>query len=478
MTTTEQKTTGAELKNEKDALHFVSLGNNLEYVPRKLMTARVCQAAFKNQPYSRTYAYIPESHRTFEMFLKASPDYGSETRDFAECHLQAEWGISVSAFVALRKKGTLPHFKKDTPKNVVDACYINAFNENAGVFTSMPKDLIPKILKNPLNVGKIVRYSPSNGSYSTRDPWKGAAMIKLIDEDFISPAIVKDIQEKLEVEAKNGSHYFFDVPERYVTNTLYKLFLEKSPTSLESIPQNRITEEMCDIAVKKDGRALKSVPQEWKSKFYTDVAKSGKGLNTIPEEDRTERICALAVETEAREFQYVPEDKRSYALCLQAIDNNAEMAEFVPLENFDQEMIVRLIISIFRNNWENSYYLNDIASWRKEEGQKEPLLSTIFNHFFNEQEDTYKRAEELREIMHEVISREGKLYFAAMNFSGENDVNTGHSRFTSGDWKKFFKDSVRFEHAITAARADIETITGFKQDVQEKVWKEFLQNNK
>lgn len=478
MTNSEQKTAGAELKNEKDALHFVSLGHNLEYVPRKLMTARVCQAAFKQQPYSRTFSYVPEKHRTFEMFLKASPDYGTETRDFAECHLQVEWGISVSAFVALKKKSKLPHFKNNTPKNVIDACYIKAFNEDAGVFTSMPKDLIPKILKNPLNVNKIVRYSPCNDSYSRSNPWLGAALIKLIPEDKITQAVIEIIQEKLEAAAKEGTRYFFDVPERYVTNTLYKLFLEKNPNSLDSIPQDRITESMCDIAVKKDGRALKYVPQDWKSKFYVDVVKSGNGLYTIPEEDRTDRLCTLAVEQGVTQFEYVPEDKRTYALCLQAIDKNAEMAEFVPLQNFDEEMIIRLIISIFRNNWEHDYYLNDIASWKKEEGQKEPLLSTIFNSFFKEKEDTYCRAEELKEIMHKVIEREGKLYFAAMDYSGENDVKTGHRTFNSGMWKKFFKDCVGFEHAVTAARTDIETVTGFKQDVQAAVWKEFLNNNK
>jgi hypothetical protein len=80
--------------------------------------------------------------------------------------------------------------------------------------------------------------------------------------------------------------------------------------------------------------------------------------------------------------------------------------------------------------------------------------------------------------MHKVIEREGKLYFAAMDYSGENDVKTGHRTFNSGMWKKFFKDCVGFEHAVTAAKTDIETVTGFKQDVQAAVWKEFLNNNK
>ena len=468
-----------ELKTEKDALHFVSqYNNNLENVPVALMTEKVCKAAFKQSPYSRTYSYIPEKHRTFAMFLQAAPDYGSETRDFANCHLQSEWGISVSAVVALKKKGTLPHFQKKAPQEVINVCYTKAFGENPGVIRTMPKDLIPKILKNPLNVNKIVGYSPCNGSYSRSNSWRGSELIELIPEVLITPTVIEFIQEMLTREAVSGrSGHFFAVKEDYVTDDLYELLLEKSPTSLERIPDNRKTQVMCDIAVKKDGRAIKAVPQEWKSEFYVDAVKSGKGLYEIPEEDRTDRLCTLAVEKEASQFQYVPQDKKTYAISLQAVDANAEMIEFVPTELVDEEMITRLIISIFRKTWEHDFCLTDLPEYRKEKGQTEPILSTVFNNFFEEEEGSYKRTKEMRKIMNEVISREGKLYFAMLEFSGEFS-NDGFRSFNSGRWKNYFEGVAEFNHAVIAARADIETVSGFQQDVQARVWREFLKNNK
>ena len=474
------------ITTEKEAVHFVSLyDNNLKDVPRKLMTKKVCDIAFEQNPYSSTYSWIPEKHRTFAMFLKASPDYGPETKDFAECHMQSEWGISVSAFVALKKKGTLPHFRKDTPKEVINICYAKAFSENPGVITSMPKELIPKILKSPFNVNKVIGHSPDNGSYFNRNSWRGAHLIKFIPEVFMTNSAIEFVQEKLKQEAEAGrSGSFFDIDSKYVTDDLYELLLEKSPTSLESIPEDRKTQVMCDIAVKKDGRAIKAVPQEWKSELYADVVKSGKGLYEIPEEDRTDRLCTLAVEEEASQFQYVPQDKKTYALSLQAVDVNAEMIEFVPTELLDEEMITRLVISIFRKNWEHDFSLCELPEYKKEKGQTEPILSTVFNSFFEEEEGGYKRTKEMKKIINEVISREGKLYFAMLDFSGENDENSGRRNFNqeilshSGRWSKYFKDVAEFNHAIIAARADIEVVSGFKQDVQARVWKEFLNNNK
>jgi len=156
---TKEKNTKLELVTEADAAHYVSLFHNkLENVPVKLMTQKVCDIAFRLNPYDRTYLYIPEKFRTFKMFFVACPDYGAETKDFAEGQIQAEWGISVSAFVALKKKGTLPNLKKVTDPAIIELCYKKAFSENPDVIASMPKDLIPKIVNTPMDVNKIIRH--------------------------------------------------------------------------------------------------------------------------------------------------------------------------------------------------------------------------------------------------------------------------------------------------------------------------------
>jgi hypothetical protein len=464
-----------KITSEAQALKMVrSNPNCFEKIPVKFMTKKVCEEAFKLAPWERTYAYIPEKHRTFRMFFRAMPSHGKEVREFAECQLEERWGVSVSAVTALKKKGTLPHFKKNAPQDVIDVCYIKAFNEDASVIRTMPKHLIIRILKNPLNVSKVVRHTTYTGSFSRSSRWTGSELIKLIPEQFITGSVIEDIQDELKDAAERGnSGYFLDVDEKYVTEELYLTLLEKSPTSLESIPEFRITEDMCDVAVKKDGRALKYVPEQWKSKFYIDVVKSGKGLDTIPEEDRTDRLCTLAVEQNAEQFEYIPQDKKSYALSLAAVDKDAQMIEFVPTELIDEEIMIRLIVSIFRNNYEYDFSLTGLIDYRKERGQTEPVLTMVFNSFFGDITG-HNRTKALRELMHEVIKREAKLYFALLNYSGEDEDN----RKNVHRFHEYFQAVPQFEHAVTAARTDIEVVSGFKQDVQARVWRAFLENNK
>jgi len=473
-------TKNKELKTEADALHFVSqYNNNLENVPVALMTEKVCKTAFKQNPYSRTYLFIPEKHRTFAMCLQAASDYGAETKDFAEGQLQPEWGISVSAFVQLKKKGTLPHFQKKAPQDVIDVCYIKAFHESAGVIRTMSDKLINKLMKNPLNVSKVVRHTIDTGSFSSSRRWVGGELIKFIPEKFITNAVIEQIQEELESQATKGnSGYFFEVNSKYITNELYELMLEKSPTSLENIPEDRITESMCDIAVKKDGRALEYVPEELKENFFVDVVKSGKGLDTIPEDKRTDRLCTLAVEQNAKQFEYVPQDKKSYALSLLAVDSDAQMIEFVPTELVDDEMMIRLIISIFRKNYEYDFSLTGLIDYRKERGQTEPVLTMVLNSFFEEGLMDYEKKEKLQELMHEVIKRDAKLYFALLNYSGAYENESFNNRVNAHRFHEYFQGVPTFEHAVTAARTDVEVVSGFEQYIQARVWNEFLKNNK
>jgi len=473
-------TTLEEIKTEAEAIHAVGLNPDLiSKLPKKLLTKKVCDEAFRAAPYSRTYVYIPEKHRTFAMCLKACSDYGAETKDFAEGQLQPEWGISVSAFVALKKKGKLPNMNKVTDDAIKLICYKKAFANDASIIKLIPINFREKVL-NKANVNSVLNCTiDTGGSFSSSLKFVGDELVSLIPEELMTSEKIAYFQEQIEsnIGRRDRSVSIGVIPQQYMSDKLYELAIEKSASSLSSIPEGRITKKMCEMAVQKDGRVISSVPEIWREDFYLDVVKSGKGLQNIPEEDRTDRLCALAVEAEASQFEYVPEDKKSYMISLQAIDKNAEMAEFIPLELIDKEMMIRLIVSIFRNNWENNYYLNDVVSWKKERGQTEPVLKTIFDHYFEHPQGDYKRTDEVKELMHDVIKREGKLYFALMDYSGENDKNEGFNRFNSGLWKNFFEGTVRFEHAVTAARADIEVVTGFKQDVQARVWKEFLNNN-
>lgn len=462
------------ITTEKEAIHAVGLNPDLiSKLPKNLLTEEVCKTAFKAAPYERTYAWIPEKFRTFAMALKAAPDYGSNTKDFAEFGLVADWGISVSAFVKLVKKKELPNLSKVKDPEIIEACWRRVFNNDPSAISRMPSEFIEKFVRNIPTVNKIIQYKVDGHSRFTRN-WAGGELVKFIPEDLMCKETIETLQEELESAVKDGNtRQFFAVDEQYITNELYEAMLEKSAHSLQYIPESRITNVMCRIAVQKDGSALKYVPERWRETFYLDVVKSGKGLHTIPEEDRTDRLCTLAVENSADQYEYVPEDKKSYALSLKAIDGNTQMIKHVPVDQLDEEMMVRLFSSIFNKNYEYEWYLIEVLDHMKEQGQAEPTLTTVYKNYFGDNYGKHKQTELMRDMMQEVIKREPKHYFRLLVHAGVSEERFNGKKT---EWIPYFKDVPTFDHAVIAAKGDIELVTAFSLDVQKVVWKKFLEN--
>ena len=420
---------------------------------------------------------------SFEGLIKEAPSYSQkEAKEFADTYcVSSIFGISISAFAALVCKGTIPSFAKVPEELLYDvqlASFKKAFAIRPEVIRDMPAGIIEVLINEDCNfISKAYSSSYSRGTYNDR--WIGDQVLHLIPREEFASEDVEFIQEDLLKRLEqNSQHYKVEltkVPTFLITDEMYILWMGIYGENLQYVPEDRRTLEICKAAVNKSGAALLYVPEEFRKDFYMDAVRSGKGLSSIPELDITESMCAIAVETNVKEFRYVPEELKSYLLCLQAIDKDAELIKEVPTKHIDQEMITRLIISILHGRWEHDFCLNDVASYMSERGQKEPVLTTVFDNFFNTQEESIERKEQMRELSKEIVKREPTLYFRLLDFSGENDENQGHFRFNAGNWRKYFENSVRFEHAIIAAQNDITVVSGFKADLQERIWKHYLQ---
>lgn len=229
--------------------------------------------------------------------------------------------------------------------------------------------------------------------------------------------------------------------------------------------------EICEMAVKQSGQNLKHVPQELRAKFYRDVVKTGSGLDGIPEEDRTDALCTIAVENNAMQLNFVPEDKKSYALCLTAIDSNTEAIEFVPVDKLDEEMMVRFLTSLFSGNYKNDYNMTDEYRARSSQGKK-ALLQEAFDNYFGEELKSCEKQKKLGELINTVIERDAQMYFKVRNFAGLG------REYDNRQFHKFFQGTLTFEHAVIAAQKDISVVGGFSQNVQERVWRFYIQNKK
>lgn len=486
MSTTKEKT----ITTEAEAIKLLKKDHGyLRDIPYKLRTKKVCDLAYKQWKSTNTVENIPLEHRTFTQVYRTADSYGKYTGESADL-LNEEWGISRSGFIALVKKGTMPNMKKVPEKykeEIELICFRKAFNENGRIMERMPENVIRKLFTG--NLERIIEKNGPIRNYSSS--WIGDELIGLVPEDMVTKDDIKLLQKKIKEQlsqeksrglGRGGKCFIGRIPEQYVTDELYELALDRDPSDLRDIPKERITKKMCDIAVSADGNTLKHVPEELKKDYYVKTVKSGKGLHTIPEEDRTEKLCMIAFDKNHDQFKYVPEDKRSYAMCLSAVDDDCRRMKDVPVEHQDEEMVTRFIMSIFRKTYKKDHgcerHLTDARyDFDTDEESQEALLTLVFDRFFEHPEGNYKRKDELKELMKDIMQREPRLYSSMVFHSGDletEDRRPFHDQ--AGGFKKYFGGITCFELAEVAAKNDISVVKNFKGEYQEKVWTAFLKN--
>lgn len=450
-TATKKEKSLKDLKTEKEALALVK---NYGYkitdsdFPEKLKTEAVCKAAYENCENRQVVRNIPKQFRTFSMVLKTAPEYGTDTKEYAWDVLDKSWGISDSAFVQLVKKGTLPNMKKvpEALKEEVGlAVWKKVLNDDITEFGNAPENLAKTLAK-----GRVRQFAFATcyNGYSSR--WIGKSMLKYILEKEITDELVEDFKEKLKGELKNKIT-IEGIPERFLDGEIYlESVIQGDERSLSFIPEDMITKKMCEIAVNKNGKALNYVPEDMKKSFYIDVVKSGKGFDTIPEEDRTDKLCTLAVETNASEFKFVPEEKKTYSLCLLAVDNNMEMIEKVPENLLDEEIMVRALISFLKlgDNVRNSY-----AS-RHDEILNNALESFVKHSYSKDRE--FKKG-----LLLQVVERDSSVFkkLVDQDFSG-NKI-------------KAFNEMLDLDICVAAFKKDSKVLMYIPLKFSERVWKSF-----
>jgi hypothetical protein len=451
MSTTEKTMT------EKEAIAIVTKnGYDLKIIPYNLRTPAVVKAALNESQSELVARNVPKEQRTLKMLLDCVSTYGStqDVRSFAEDCIDSSWGISVSGFVALVKKGTVPTMKNVSEENK-ELVYKFAFNKDASVILDMPTDLIEKIVSAE-HISKI--FHATKGEH---DRWIGDAAIALVPK-----AILEDTADEIEkfilnaLDNNRKSVNISNFPKEVITHAICM----KSATIrgyLNEIPVEFRTQDICKLAVMKNGSSIKYVPAEFKKDFYLDAAMTGRGLSSIPEEDITDRICAIAVDKNADEFRYVPVDKRSYTLSMIAVDKKAENFEFVNDENIDDEMVIRFIIAVLKKNYESEYALRD---GRYSENGKTSPLDKAFSHIVKEGMRHTEMMEAKENIMLEVLRREPSVFTEFVKQSSERGF-------------KQFEGLLNMALCMVAVKGDKKNVSSIPHLFHERVWVEYVQNH-
>jgi hypothetical protein len=459
MSTTAQKPT-----TEKEAIAIVeNRAFDLMKVPYELRTPAVVKAALASGVHSSIVISIPEDQLNFELVLNGTPKYSSqvEIRDYASRVLKKEWGVTIASFVKLVKSHEIANLDKVTDKDILKLIYTYAVKENISNIRKIPSNLIEDIVTKEIATKALLE--------SGRD-YKG------IQNFIVFPQGIKedeDILDLFEIQViKNAkSIYDFDgVDDKYITQKMYTALIEERPIRLEKVPEERKTADLCRLAVEKDGSTMKFVPKELKPDLYRLAVSTGKGLDSIPEDDKTDILCTIAVEKNPLQLEFVPEDKKAYSLCLSAVDNNCQAIDFVPDSKIDEEMMIRFLTSLMKGNFTDKHELTDEYKYRSTKGKK-AIVQKVLDTYLGEGFQDSKRREVLGFLFEKVIERDASLYFKMMKFSTDDD-------YKYREFNKYFSRVPYFDHAVIAARKDISVVSGFNKEIQELVWKYFINNNK
>lgn len=123
------------------------------------------------------------------------------------------------------------------------------------------------------------------------------------------------------------------IPEKYRTEKICRIALEKHGLNLKYVPEELKTEDLCHIAVNQNCEALKYVPKKIITAELCHIAELSylaSRLNDAPKKLRSPEICRFAVKKYGWTLLYVPKKLRTLKICRKAIYQNDESLKYVP----------------------------------------------------------------------------------------------------------------------------------------------------
>jgi len=238
------------------------------FVPPELITREICLEAVKCDGSS--LQFIPEEFKTNELCLLAV-----KSRGIALEYVPEKFKNYKLCLTAVKKHGCA---LKYAPDNLKTAELVNiAINQNVRAFECAPAE------------------------YKTRE--NCLAVLKQDNMDSI---------------------IFDHVPDTLKTKEFFEEAFALNVNSLQFMPENFITMEMCERAVKEGdmyGNILAYIPEKYRTEKIITVAieKHIFALGDISDKLKTEQICLMAVKYHGSSaLAYVPYKLRTPKICLEA----------------------------------------------------------------------------------------------------------------------------------------------------------------
>lgn len=293
-------------------------GMALQYVPEKFYSDELFERAIENDGWA--LQFVPEQHKTKEMCQLA-----------LEQVLNMDYGGHV-----IVKYIPYPDIGLNIFKDAVD------IYDASDVLKTFPKEIINKeialeAIKQDINCFGLIPQDTKTSYFYDEAVKINGWMLQHVPEEMKTPQMclaAKDASPDPEYEHLGLVAYvpFPNVCMEYLKEAsgnidVYEVFT--------AIRKDVLNPDIVQLAIDLDANCFKFVPDDLKTeelclKVIKETGASGEVFDYIPEHLKTDQTYKLAVETNETALKWVPIEKRSYEMCLSAVERDGYQLEFVP----------------------------------------------------------------------------------------------------------------------------------------------------
>lgn len=308
-------------------------GAALEFVPDTFLTPSLVRLALsreKEDAPEPVLKYVPERLMDKDFFLQAVRQNGAALAYVPEASRSED--LCLTALMTASPdlvEANVPDSLKGTVLPVV--AKVRSYTEN--VMTGARISVVPEEYRTRAMYEESVRRDPSEYP-GVPDHFRTRALRDIVldqPEGLQYIPFGERTPEACRTAVSECPKNIRYVPDKFVSDELCVLAIEKEPMVLESLPLARRTPLLCLKAVSLNPEAMAYVPRDTDIEgLAIEALEKGAGLREIPEALRTDHVCLCAVTRNGTDLQFVPQERKSREVCLEALRNTQVAMLYFP----------------------------------------------------------------------------------------------------------------------------------------------------
>lgn len=316
-----------------------TFGACLRIVPDAYMSEEICKTAVSID--GKSIQYVPEQYRTADIFLAAARNNPLVMQRMPVEMLTVDFCVAVGKKQGAAVVGLLPKSHK------TGKFYLQLVQAYPDFFFHLPKSArTAKVCRTAItgmghnSIAEAVAKRPQllhllHTSLYDHDTCLAYARAVFVNGASDQPAATGSANHH---QLQSNFEVVCSVPHLLRWHDVCEIVIPARPLSLRYVPDELLTYELCLSAVTKDYGAFDFVPDRYKTQELCMLAfaRDPYSMTQFPEEFITYDLCLAAVRRSGYLLEKIPQKYRSYEVCLTAVKRVPSSISDVPTDVLDE----------------------------------------------------------------------------------------------------------------------------------------------